>query len=608
MRARTRQTPRPCRPPARSPLPASSSLPCSRLDRRALGRYAPTRAPRGPGSPPTVPSPPHWSAHCVLRTGCLETSSFESEGSAPHQASPPPGSRTEATAAGGHRPAGCGWCRSLLRRAQHAGDGSVDGWMGGAVRGGGGREFSGFPGAHPGAQISASRRASAPTRRAARARGGGWDRRLVQLSNDGLGTPSRSFLVSGHFMPRFHSLCSAQKWSPMIRMASGSSLAFQGLPQITLVSFLSVRFAETEFAVAPQNWRDREQVGQVSQLFQGQRSSLKPAPVFSLRLVGWNSQNPAPAFFVKDSLLHNQAHCYVRIVSGNDSDRMCNCLVELRLCARAWAHAFEKGVPLMQTIGAQSACHRATQKQMLCADLCNANADVAQKLHEFPPCVQNRPQRKIRSHCTSVPAWLQSKNNRKKKRPTCTASPRGVCRRLRRQDPLEPGRSRRTPKDPGDPRERAFAGSGRSVFMAGRAWSSTSLERSEFDLPKEEVLGHARPAINTDRPEPAKPRSHRDPGDPSVGSLGSKGSSGGGLGGGGGFAPGRPGRPLPGRGRPADKRLPLAGMARAWRGPGAGVSRACPVRPTGTNESGRGSDVGRTRAGPGASWIYRGVQ
>eukprot|EP00661_Eupelagonemidae_sp_cell13_P009809 gene9809-biopygen198 len=63
------------------------------------------------------------------------------------------------------------------------------GRMGGAVRGGGGgRGFSGFPGTHPGVQIRASRRASAPTRRAARARGGGgWDRRFVQLSNDGPG-------------------------------------------------------------------------------------------------------------------------------------------------------------------------------------------------------------------------------------------------------------------------------------------------------------------------------------------------------------------------------------------------------------------------------------
>eukprot|EP00661_Eupelagonemidae_sp_cell13_P019471 gene19471-biopygen10037 len=74
--------------------------------------------------------------------------------------------------------------------------GWADGWRG-AGGGGGGREFSGFPGAHPGAQIRASRRASAPTRRAARARGwGGLDRRLVQLSNDGLGTPPSSFLAS----------------------------------------------------------------------------------------------------------------------------------------------------------------------------------------------------------------------------------------------------------------------------------------------------------------------------------------------------------------------------------------------------------------------------
>eukprot|EP00661_Eupelagonemidae_sp_cell13_P009672 gene9672-biopygen12249 len=55
-----------------------------------------------------------------------------------------------------------------------------------------------FPGAQPGAQIRASRRAPAPTRRAVRARGGGgWDGRLVQLFNDGLRDPSRSFLASG---------------------------------------------------------------------------------------------------------------------------------------------------------------------------------------------------------------------------------------------------------------------------------------------------------------------------------------------------------------------------------------------------------------------------
>eukprot|EP00661_Eupelagonemidae_sp_cell13_P018399 gene18399-biopygen5418 len=61
-----------------------------------------------------------------------------------------------------------------------------------------GRGFSGFSGAPPGAQISASRRASAPTRRATRARGGGgWDRRLVQLSNDGLGRVISQILASG---------------------------------------------------------------------------------------------------------------------------------------------------------------------------------------------------------------------------------------------------------------------------------------------------------------------------------------------------------------------------------------------------------------------------
>eukprot|EP00661_Eupelagonemidae_sp_cell13_P025562 gene25562-biopygen21001 len=43
--------------------------------------------------------------------------------------------------------------------------------------GGGGAGIPGFPVAHPGAQLRASRRESAPTRRSARARGGGgWDR------------------------------------------------------------------------------------------------------------------------------------------------------------------------------------------------------------------------------------------------------------------------------------------------------------------------------------------------------------------------------------------------------------------------------------------------
>eukprot|EP00661_Eupelagonemidae_sp_cell13_P024764 gene24764-biopygen11941 len=78
---------------------------------------------------------------------------------------------------------------------------AVDGRMGGAVRGGGVGDFRDFPGARnsfSGAQIRASRRASAPTRRTARARGGGgWDRRLVQFSNDGLGPHFSSFLASG---------------------------------------------------------------------------------------------------------------------------------------------------------------------------------------------------------------------------------------------------------------------------------------------------------------------------------------------------------------------------------------------------------------------------
>eukprot|EP00661_Eupelagonemidae_sp_cell13_P005246 gene5245-biopygen23668 len=86
---------------------------------------------------------------------------------------------------------------SRLRAAQAGG--WADGWRG--ARGGGGGDFRDFPGARnpfPSAQSRAPRRASAPTRRAARARGGGgWHRRLVQRSNGGLGTPLVQILASG---------------------------------------------------------------------------------------------------------------------------------------------------------------------------------------------------------------------------------------------------------------------------------------------------------------------------------------------------------------------------------------------------------------------------
>eukprot|EP00661_Eupelagonemidae_sp_cell13_P010899 gene10899-biopygen7799 len=118
---------------------------------------------------------------------------------------------------------------------------------------GGGR---GFSGAHPGAQIRASRRASTPTRRAARARrGGGWDRRLVQLSNDGLGAPPSSFLASATvepllsrnsaFAPRCEPPRARAPGPQMIWMAPGSSLAFQRMSRDTPNCILSVLFAET---------------------------------------------------------------------------------------------------------------------------------------------------------------------------------------------------------------------------------------------------------------------------------------------------------------------------------------------------------------------------
>eukprot|EP00661_Eupelagonemidae_sp_cell13_P006949 gene6949-biopygen20954 len=45
------------------------------------------------------------------------------------------------------------------------------------------------------------------------------------------------------------------------------------------------------------------------------------------------------------------------------------------------------------------------------------------------------------------------------------------------------------PGDPRNPRECGFAGSGRSVFMAGRGWSNTSSERSDSDRSEEAPTG-----------------------------------------------------------------------------------------------------------------------
>eukprot|EP00661_Eupelagonemidae_sp_cell13_P007622 gene7622-biopygen13603 len=190
--------------------------------------------------------------------------SFKSEGSAPQQAPPPPEPAARFPVAGD----------SLRRAGSHRACRALGGagrWMGGWVArcvGGGGRDFPGC--------IPARKSAPRATRRAARARGGGgWDRRLVQLFNDGLGTPSRSFLASGWrernpgtwiqkkriqfrdfrnlsrvgvrdlenptFTPRSEPPHARAKWSPMIRMVSGSSLAFQRLSRDTLPFILSVR-------------------------------------------------------------------------------------------------------------------------------------------------------------------------------------------------------------------------------------------------------------------------------------------------------------------------------------------------------------------------------
>eukprot|EP00661_Eupelagonemidae_sp_cell13_P004849 gene4849-biopygen17551 len=127
----------------------------------------------------------------------------------------------------------------------------VGGW---AARCRGGVGIFGMSGAHPGAQIRASRRASAPTRRAARARGGGgWDRRLVQLSNDCLGAPPFSFLASaGIPLARRDANRRARARAPgpqIIWMAPGSSLALQRLPRATLS-------AGSAFRTAPHHsWR-----------------------------------------------------------------------------------------------------------------------------------------------------------------------------------------------------------------------------------------------------------------------------------------------------------------------------------------------------------------
>eukprot|EP00661_Eupelagonemidae_sp_cell13_P025762 gene25762-biopygen21015 len=57
--------------------------------------------------------------------------------------------------------------------------------------------------------------------------------------------------ASREFAPRCEPHPARAKWSPMIRMGSGSSLAFQRLSRDTLPLILSVRLAVTRFPVVP---------------------------------------------------------------------------------------------------------------------------------------------------------------------------------------------------------------------------------------------------------------------------------------------------------------------------------------------------------------------
>eukprot|EP00661_Eupelagonemidae_sp_cell13_P003154 gene3154-biopygen18684 len=59
------------------------------------------------------------------------------------------------------------------------------------------------------------------------------------------------YLKSPAFAPRSESPHARAKWGPMIRVASGSSLAFQRQSRASLFSILGAWVAETDFAVAP---------------------------------------------------------------------------------------------------------------------------------------------------------------------------------------------------------------------------------------------------------------------------------------------------------------------------------------------------------------------
>eukprot|EP00661_Eupelagonemidae_sp_cell13_P001486 gene1486-biopygen7791 len=204
--------------------------------------------------------------HARGRCAKSKKSSFESEGSAPHQAPPPPQPAVPHPQAGARReqwPQGASAARGAAA------------WRGGSA-------FSGFSGAHPGAQIHASRRASAPTRRAARARGGGGCNLSVRMAGTGsrhvdskevrvifclhfgreftykpvfwlfrtfhnLSRVGARYLEIPAFAPRSEPPHARAPGAQMIRIASGSSLAFQRLSRATLKFILSVRLAETRF-------------------------------------------------------------------------------------------------------------------------------------------------------------------------------------------------------------------------------------------------------------------------------------------------------------------------------------------------------------------------
>eukprot|EP00661_Eupelagonemidae_sp_cell13_P016986 gene16986-biopygen9829 len=218
--------------------------------------------------------------------------SFESEGSAPHQAPPPPGRARCRRREGGRRKAHGGRSVASRRLGATAAGGRADGCPG--VRGGG-VGIPGFPGAHPGAQIRASRRASAPHgARPGRAEGadgtGGWSSFPTTVSGHspvpswrkrGPGTwiqKECTFYFFWHFDRgitykirvfgsfAIFTICHGWEQEPwesrpfasrsgpphacapgaqMIRMASGSSLAFQRLSRDTPPFILSVRLAET---------------------------------------------------------------------------------------------------------------------------------------------------------------------------------------------------------------------------------------------------------------------------------------------------------------------------------------------------------------------------